>query len=191
MGKEEVKLIFDEVEEYFKKRYEDWDGSTQFTGTGNRLGRMFEEMCWPSSKIDEELHKCFKAIFKDPFNEMLVAGPTSVWTLCPHHLVPCNFLVHIGYIPNGGILGLSKFSRIALILGKRPIMQEQYCREVADHIMVQLEPLGCGVYVIGSHGCIMCRGVTQSDVKISTSILKGCFNDLDTRTEFFSICRSK
>jgi GTP cyclohydrolase I len=182
--------VYAEIEDLMKKRYEGWEGSEQFTGTGNRLRRMVSEMCWSSERIKKELDKCFEAVFLDPFQEMLVAGPTSVWALCPHHLLPCNFSVHIGYIPNRGVLGLSKFSRIALVLGKRPVMQEQYCREVADVLESKLGPRGCGVYTVGTHGCIMCRGVTQSHVRISTSVLRGCFlTDASVKSEFFGICR--
>ena len=181
--------LFKELEAFYKERYKGWGGASQFEGTAERLERLVDEMCWVPSRIEEEVSNCFKAAFPDPFNEMLVSGPTSVWTLCPHHLVPCNFLVHIGYVPNGQVLGLSKFSRLALILGKRPVMQEQYNREVADILMEKLKPQGCGVYVVGSHGCISGRGVGQPGIRVSTSVVRGCFyEDPSVKAEFFSIC---
>ena len=179
--------IYQKIELLFRKRYEDWEGAVQFEGTSKRLRGMIEEMCWLLPRINEGLEKCFEAIFEDPYDEMLVSGPTKVWTLCPHHLVPCLFKVHIGYIPKGKVLGLSKFSRIALILGKRPIMQEQYSRELADTLWENLGPEGVGVSVVGSHGCLEMRGVKQ-DVKISTAVLKGSFKeDHKVREEFYKI----
>ena len=182
--------IYARIEQGLIKRYEDWEGKCQFEGTGNRLRRMIDELCWPTQKIDKSLEGCFRAVYPDEYDEMLVSGPTSVWTLCPHHLLSCNFKVFIGYIPNGKVLGLSKFSRVALILGKRPIMQEQYSRDIANAIMSYLEPKGVGVYIEGHHGCIGCRGVNQ-DIGISTSVLLGEFKTQpEVRSEFYRIVKN-
>ncbi len=180
------------IENFFIQRYKDWSGGEQFKGSGARLSRMVEEMCWPSSKIQTELEKCFKAVYPDKYSEMLVSRSTSVWTLCPHHLVPCNFIVFIGYVPKDRILGLSKFSRISLVLSKRPVMQEQYSREVADAVMDNLQPIGVGVHVIGRHGCIECRGVTQDSVSVTTTVLKGNFlTDSSVKEEFLWNCQKQ
>ena len=183
--------IFEEIENLFKKGYADWEGGKQFDGSGERLRRLVKEMCWNKKQVDEEVRKCLKAVFNDPYNEMLVAKDISVWTFCPHHILPCNFKVHIGYIPSEGkVLGLSKFARIAVAMGKMPIMQEQYMRELSDVLEKGLNPKGLGVYVIGKHGCMGCRGINQ-DLEIVTSKLEGDFlEDSKTREEFLSICRS-
>jgi GTP cyclohydrolase I len=176
--------LFEEIEKSFKEKYKGWKGAEQFDGSGKRLERLWDEMCWPQWKVTEELGKHFKAVFNDEYSEMLISGPTDVWVLCPHHILPCLFKVHIGYIPNGKVLGLSKFSRIAITLGKRPIMQETYSRELAEAFMKRLQPEGVGIYIIGKHGCIGCRGVNQ-DVEIKTCVLKGSFlEDPDVKEEF-------
>ncbi len=178
------------IESFFTERYRGWDGVEQFKGTGARLERMVEELCWPPEKIKIELEKCFKAVFPDKHDEMLIHGPTLVWTLCPHHLVPCSFRVHIGYIPDKGVLGLSKFSRVSMILAKRPIMQETYTRDIADAIMKNLHPKGVGVHVLGHHGCMGCRGVLQEDVGVVTSVLRGYFlTDPSAKSEFLNSIR--
>ena len=183
--------IFQEIERLLKAGYKDWDGAKQFEGTGKRLSRLSKELCWPTSKIKEELAKCLKAVFPDEYDEMLVSGPTEVWILCPHHLLPCHLSVFIGYIPKGTVLGLSKFSRVSTILGKRPVMQEQYSRELAEAIWEGLEPEGVGVRVIGKHGCMLVRGIKQG-VDISTSILKGSFKeDPRVREEFYANVNSR
>lgn len=182
--------IFREFEDFYKYRYGDWDGVTQFDGSGERLRRLVDEMCWFKEDIDKEISKNFESVFGDPYNEMLVCKNVNVWTLCPHHLLPCNFKVYIGYLPNGKVLGLSKFARIAVTLAKKPIMQEQYTRELADVFEKYLKPDGLGVYVIGKHGCMGCRGVNQ-ELEIVTTKLEGDFlEDSKTREEFLSICRS-
>lgn len=169
--------------------YPSWDGIKQFKGTSNRLVRMYGDFCWPQDKIEEELNRQFR-IFDNGYDEMLVVKDIHVWTLCPHHLLPCEFKVFIGYIPTGKVLGLSKFARIAEILAKRPIMQEQYSTELAELLMEKLKPKGVAVFVIGQHGCMTARGVRQhSDVV--TSVVRGDFlKEGPTREEFFAICRS-
>ena len=181
--------VYDQIELLFKKAYRDWEGGAQFNGSGDRLRRLVSEMCWTRKEADEEIEKCLKAVFPDPYNEMLTVKGISVWTFCPHHILPCNFRVSIGYIPNGQVLGLSKFARIAVATGKRPIMQEQYTRELSDVLDDNLRPAGLGVYVAGKHGCIGCRGVNQ-DLEVVTTNLRGDFlDDQKTREEFLSICR--
>ena len=176
--------LFFGLEEYFKERYSGWEGAEQFEGTGERLQRAYDELCWPIKEIEKQLEKCFEKVFNDGYSEMLVSGPNTVWTLCPHHLLPCKFLVTIGYIPTGKVLGLSKFTRVADILARRPIMQETYSRELADIIMARLLPEGVGVSVLGHHGCMGARGVKQ-EVPVTTAVLRGSFlNDTDVRAEW-------
>jgi GTP cyclohydrolase I len=180
--------IAEDIENFLSVRYEDWIGKEQFKGTADRLVRMVDELCWPIEKITEECEKYFKSTFKDSYDEMLVEGPITAWTLCPHHLLPCRFTVFVGYTPNGNVLGLSKFSRLAIVMAKRPIMQESYSRELAELINNKLKPTGVGVYVVGSHGCMSSRGIQQQDTVVSTSVLLGAFKeDPKTRQEFFNI----
>lgn len=165
--------------------YDGWEGVKQFKGTPNRLVRMYQEFCWSPGEIQEELNKQFR-VFENDYSEMLVAGPTVVWTLCPHHLLPVKFDVVIGCVPDGRVLGLSKFARVADILSRRPIMQEQYSTELADELMRRLQPKGVGISIKGLHGCMTSRGVKQSS-PIVTSVLRGCFEEHPVRDEFYSI----
>ena len=140
--------------------YPDWEGAKQFEGTPGRLARTFEYFCWSQERVKKELEGQFKT-FEDGYDEMLVVKGLEVWTLCPHHLLPCSFRVFIGYLPAGRLLGLSKFARIAEILARRPVIQEQYSTELVDLLMERLQPKGVGVTVYGSHGCMTSRGVRQ------------------------------
>lgn len=170
--------------------YKDWSGVTQFKGTPRRVAEMYQEFCWTPSKITAEIDRVCRT-FPDKYNEMLVTGWITVWTLCPHHLLPVGLQVRIGYIPNGRVLGLSKFIRIAETFGKRPIMQEQYSSELADLLMERLEAKGVGVYVRGVHGCMASRGVKQS-VPVTTACLRGVILDESaSRAEFYSIVEAR
>lgn len=189
MSNEVLVKSANELVSYLENLYPDWEGVRQFKGTPSRLVRMYEDFCWPQKKLNEELLKQFR-VFEDGYDEMLVKKNISVWTLCPHHLLPCHFKVTIGYLPSGKVLGLSKFSRIAVILAKRPIMQEQYSTELANVLMEALKPRGVAVYVVGQHGCISARGVKQES-DVVTSIVRGDFlKEGPTREEFFAICHS-
>jgi GTP cyclohydrolase I len=167
--------------------YKDWGGVHQFKDTPRRLARMYAEFCWSPEEIKEELDKQFKT-FENGFNEMLVTGPIIVWVLCPHHLLPVELKVTIGYIPNGRVLGLSKFARIAVTMGRRPIMQEQYCTELLEVLETNLKPKGTAIYVVGRHGCMVSRGIKQ-DAPVTSSVISGEFEKSATRQEFYAIAR--
>ena len=179
--------VFSDLESFFFNRYSDWDGKEQFEGLGKRVEGWVNELCWPIEKINKELKVCYSRSFTDDYKEMLVKGPIKVWTLCPHHLLPCEFLVYIGYLPTGRVLGLSKLSRISEAMGKRPIMQETYTRELADGLWCNLDPKGVGVFVVGWHGCMAVRGVKQES-RVTTSALRGLFADEPgVKEEFFKL----
>jgi len=181
--------VFDDLEEFLCGRYTDWDGKEQFKELSRRFEGWVNELCWPMEKIKEEVAKSYSRTFDESYGQMLVKGPIDVWTLCPHHFLPCNFSVHIGYISTGKVLGLSKLSRISEVMGKRPIMQETYTRELAEGLMENLQPLGVGVFVVGWHGCIVIRGVKQT-ARVVTSELKGVFLDEPgVKQEFYRLAR--
>lgn len=183
--KQEINYPGKFLEAFFLERYEGWSGVSQFIDTGNRFNKMVKELAWPNDVVMEEASKCLVHIFPDNYNEMLTIGPSMVWALCPHHLLPCSFRVTMAYIPKmGSILGLSKFTRLAKIMGKRPIMQEQYSRELIDFLFDNLKPEGAGVHVVGLHGCMASRGVVQ-EVPVVTTFLKGSFlTDPAVKSEF-------
>jgi len=151
--------------------YSGWDGAAQFKGTADRLTRMYSEFCWSPEKIKRELD-IHTRLFEDGYEEVMTISNISVITLCPHHLLPCEYIVDISYSPNGKVLGLSKFARIADILGKRPIMQETYTRELADTIEERVHPIGVKVSVTGTHGCLKFRGAKQ-DAPVRTEQRRG------------------
>lgn len=194
MGKgvsQKLEEFFKGLEQRLRKRYYGWSGAKQFEGTGSRLVRAFDEFCWTNERIQEDLEKHLSTAFIDKYDEMLVEGPVKVWTLCPHHLLPCQFTVYVGYVPNELVLGLSKFARIAVTLGKRPVIQEMYSRELAEAVDGYLKPRGVGVFVVGNHGCMETRGVCQR-ADVTTSVLKGVIRDNpEARNEFLAIVRER
>ena len=183
----ELGKAFQTLESHLKRKYYGWAGRGQFDGTGERLGRAFDEFCWTSKAIEAEIQKALKSEFDYDIDEMLVEGPIDVWTLCPHHLLPCHFDVYVGYIPTGQVLGLSKFARIAVALGKRPVIQEMFTKEFGDIISTRLKPTGVGVFVVGQHGCMQSRGIKQR-ANVTTAALYGAIKDRpEARAEFYAL----
>lgn len=113
----------------------------------------------------------FKAIEKIKYDQLVVVKDIDVDLVCPHHLLPVDLVVHIGYLPNGKILGLSKFARVARALSYSQT-QEQYTKQLVEVIHKNLEPKWCMAIVTGQHACMQCRGVRSKNSKTITSAIK-------------------
>ncbi len=127
------------------------------------------------------------AIYHEDVNDMVVVKNIELYSMCEHHMLPFFGKCHVGYIPNGKVIGLSKIPRIVDIFARRLQLQERLTHQIADTLQKYLEPKGLGVFIEAKHLCMMMRGVQKQNSSMVTSSMLGCFRDrLQTRTEFLS-----
>lgn len=131
------------------------------------------------------------ALFSVNYDEMVIVKDIEMFSMCEHHMLPFFGKVHIAYIPNGKVVGLSKLPRLVDIFARRLQVQERLTTEIAEAIQNLINPQGVGVIIEARHLCMMMRGVEKQHSAAVTSAMLGVFRDLDTRTEFLSLVRQK
>jgi GTP cyclohydrolase I len=130
------------------------------------------------------------ALFDVDYDEMVIVKDIEFYSLCEHHMLPFFGKIHVAYIPNGKVIGLSKIPRIVDIFARRLQVQERLTQEVATTIMEAINPKGVGVVATAQHFCMMMRGVEKQHSDTVTSTMLGAFrNSRETRTEFLSLIR--
>jgi len=128
------------------------------------------------------------ALFTVSYDEMVIVKDVEVFSLCEHHMLPFFGKVHVAYIPNGKVIGLSKIPRLIEIFSRRLQIQERLTTQIAETIQKAIQPQGVGVVIEARHLCMMMRGVEKQHSSAVTSSMLGCFRDeQETRTEFLSL----
>ena len=129
-----------------------------------------------------------RAVFESTMDEMIIVRNVEIYSLCEHHLLPFYGTCHVGYLPRGKVLGLSKVARIAEVFARRLQIQENLTMQIAESIMELVEPKGVGVVIQAKHLCMMMRGVEKQGSEMTTSCLLGTFREnAQTRAEFLSL----
>ena len=130
------------------------------------------------------------AIFEVEANHMVIVRDIEIYSLCEHHMLPFFGVCHIGYIPRGRIVGVSKLARLADIFARRLQVQERLTNQIARSLMDTLEPEGVGVVIEARHLCMIMRGVEKQRSQMITSAMLGSFHDsVATRNEFLHLSR--
>ena len=137
------------------------------------------------TKIDDIINN---AIFSENCKDMIVVRDIEFFSLCEHHMIPFFGRAHVGYLPDGKIIGLSKIPRIVDMFSRRLQVQERLTGEIANTIQKILNPIGVAVVMEGRHLCMQMRGVEKQNSLASTSAMLGQFRkSAETRAEFLSI----
>ena len=131
------------------------------------------------------------AKFKEDYNQMVIVRDIKFYSLCEHHILPFYGKVHVAYIPNGYITGLSKIARVVDVFSHRLQVQERMTSQIKECIQKALNPLGVMVVVEAQHMCMQMRGVEKDDSVTTTSDFCGAFNQAKTREEFLNLISKK
>ena len=130
------------------------------------------------------------ALFQVQCEEMVIVKDIEFYSLCEHHILPITGKVHVGYLPRGRVVGLSKIARVVDIFARRLQVQERMTNQIAVGLMKVLQPSGIGVIVEGLHYCMIMRGVQKQNSKTVTSAMLGSFReDSRTRSEFMELVK--
>jgi len=160
------------------------------TRTPNRVHRAYEYLLKGYREDPEAMLK--DALFSVSYDEMVIIKDVEMFSLCEHHMLPFFGKVHVAYIPNGKVIGLSKIPRLVEIFSRRLQIQERLTTQIAETIQRAIEPQGVGVVIEARHLCMMMRGVEKQHSAAVTSSMLGSFRDeQETRTEFLSLIRER
>lgn len=157
--------------------------------TPARIARMYAEIF---SGLFEDPAVHMRVGFAEDHEEMVILRDIPFYSTCEHHLVPFHGKAHVGYIPNGRVVGLSKLARVVETLARRPQLQERLTSQTAEVIMSALNPDGVAVVVEAEHLCLTMRGVKKPGASMVTSAVRGAFKrSAVTRAEFLSLVQSR
>ena len=151
--------------------------------TPSRVARMYEELF---GGLYEDPSQHLQTKFHVEDNQMVMVKDIPFYSMCEHHLLPFFGEVHIAYVPDGEVLGLSKFARLVEVFARRPQIQERMTAQIADAIMEHLSPKGVMVLVEAKeHMCMTMRGIKKPGSKTTTVIARGCFEEENMQAQFY------
>lgn len=144
-----------------------------------------------TSGYDEDPQAILRgAMFKEDYRQMVIVKDIDFYSLCEHHILPFFGKVHVAYIPNGYITGLSKIARVVDVFARRLQVQERLTLQIKECIQETLNPLGVMVVVEAQHLCMQMRGIKKQNSVTTTSDFCGAFNQAKKREEFMNLIRS-
>ncbi len=177
------------MEEYFSKIIEAVGEDVNREGLLDTPARAAKAFQFLNKGYQESLEDVLNnAIFEAETEDMVIVKDIELYSLCEHHLLPFIGKCHIGYIPQGKVLGLSKLARIVDMYGRRLQIQEKLTKQIADTVEQATGAKGVAVVIEAKHLCMMMRGVEKQNSVMTTSVMTGIFRkEISTRSEFLNL----
>jgi GTP cyclohydrolase I len=181
-----------EYEEMVRKQLELLGEDPSRDGLLKTPSRVAKAMAWLTRGYELTAAEVIgDALFEEHHENMVMVRDIEMYSMCEHHMLPFFGKVHVAYIPNGKIVGLSKLPRVVEVFARRLQVQERLGEQIADAIEEVLQPKGVGVVIEAVHLCMMMRGVEKQSSRTITSSLRGLFReDSKTRSEFLRLAHA-
>jgi GTP cyclohydrolase I len=181
------------MEEYFTKIIESIGEDVSREGLRDTPKRAAKAFKFLNNGYEKNLEEVLNgAIFQADTEDMVIVKDIELYSLCEHHLLPFIGKCHIGYLPQGKVLGLSKLARIVDMYGRRLQIQEQLTRQIATAVETAVGARGVAVVIEAKHLCMMMRGVEKQNSVMTTSVMTGIFREeISTRSEFLNLINRK
>jgi GTP cyclohydrolase I len=180
------------TQEIYTELLQRFDGDPTRDGLLKTPERVEKAMEFLTKGYEEDPTQILRdALFDVEYDEMVIVKDIEMFSLCEHHMLPFFGRVHVAYIPNGKVVGLSKIPRLIDVFARRLQVQERMTQQIADAIQDAIAPQGVGVVVEARHLCMMMRGVEKQNSSTVTSAMRGVFHNQSTRTEFLSLVRER
>lgn len=153
--------------------------------TPGRVARMYAELF---AGLHSDPREHLQKFFTEPYDEVVLVKDISFNSMCEHHLLPFLGKAHIGYVPNGKVIGLSKLARVVEVVSKRPQVQERMTETIANLLIEELQVKGVAVVIEATHSCMTMRGIRKPGSMCVTSAMKGLFRErLSSRSEVMQL----
>ncbi len=153
--------------------------------TPARVARMYAEMF---SGLHDDARVHLQKFFTEQYDEMVLVRDISFNSMCEHHMLPFSGKAHIGYVPSGKVVGLSKLARVVEVISRRPQVQERMTEQIANLLIEELNVKGVAVVIEAAHSCMTIRGVRKPSSVCVTSAMKGIFrSNLSSRSEVMTL----
>lgn len=157
--------------------------------TPGRVARMYAEM-FSGLRRDPRIH--MQKVFTEKYDEVVLIKDISFCSMCEHHLLPFSGRAHVGYLPDGKVVGLSKLARVVEEVSRRPQVQERMTEHIADVVEQELSARGVAVVLEASHSCMTIRGIRKPGSMCMTSSMRGVFRDnLSSRAEILGLINGR
>ena len=164
------------------------DSDENFRDTAARAASALTELALCTERVEHEIGEMLSHVFPAKYDEMVISKHNISFGVCPHHLLPVIYRISVAYIPREKVLGISKLSRLADLLARRPMLQEDLTHELARILHETLESRGAAAYVEGLHLCMAARGARAHEARVVTSAVRGVFlEEPATRQEFLDL----